>query len=159
MSWQDVAALATIAQAIVVIATLVFVGLQMRQQTHLARNANSQALVELSYPINLEILRDEKIAHLWVHGWREYSTYDDVKKYQFEVLLITILNLYANFYHQWRRGLLNKDLWLACERDIEDFLRTQHLELFWDKIKDSFDQEFKERVSLMIRRAMAEHPS
>jgi hypothetical protein len=100
--WQVAAAVATIVQAIGLLVSLIFIWRQVqlqtiqaneqtkqiKDQTRLAKSSNAQSLVALSSPFNLELIKDDKIAGFWVKGDKEYETFDIVRKYQYESLLL-----------------------------------------------------------------------
>jgi TRAP-type C4-dicarboxylate transport system permease small subunit len=115
MDWQVAASIATIIQAVVVIISLWLIWrqvqqqtVQIKQQTELTKIANTQALVGLSSPFNLELIKDAQMAALWVKGAEEYDNFDEVKKYQYESLLIWWLIFLENVYYQWNKGLLDQ---------------------------------------------------
>jgi hypothetical protein len=71
MDWEKAANIATVVEAIVVAVSIIFIWKQLRQQTKLTRIANTQALVDISSPFNLELIKDPKMAALWVRGSKD----------------------------------------------------------------------------------------
>ena len=69
---SDFANIATIIEAVFVIVSVWFIWRQLRESTRLARAANAQSLVELSSPLNLQLIQDPEMASLWVRA-RELS--------------------------------------------------------------------------------------
>src|SRR6185369_5305770 len=88
MDWEKAANIATVVEAIVVTASILFIWKQLRQQTKLTRIANTQALVAISSPFNLELIKDREMAALWIKGANDYGTFDEVRQYQYKSLLI-----------------------------------------------------------------------
>src|SRR5215510_597420 len=73
--WQIASAISTIVQGVVVIVSLIFIWRQIQlqtkqitSQTELAKAANTQALVGLSSPFNIELIKDPQMAKLWLEG-------------------------------------------------------------------------------------------
>jgi hypothetical protein len=163
--WQVASALATIAQAIVVIVTLFFIWrqvqqqtiqaqqqtLQVKQQTELARIANAQALVALSSPLNLELIKDPQIAKLWIKGAKEFESYDDVEKRRYEALLIWWLMLHENIFYQWRNGLLDDTIYSPWLYDLMHFIKGQELGKHWLGFREFYQKEFAEHVDKLIQ--------
>ena len=159
MDWQVAASIATIIQAVVVIISLWFIRrqvqhqtIQIKQQTELTKIANTQALVELSSPFNLELIKDAQMAALWVKGAEEYEDFDEVKKYQYESLLIWWLIFHENIYYQWNKGLLDQQAYAALEADLKEFIRRQQLGRRWSKLKGVFQTGFIDHVTELIGR-------
>jgi hypothetical protein len=157
MNWQVAASIATIIQAIVVIISLWLIWrqvqqqtIQIKQQTELTKIANTQALVGLSSPFNLELIKDAQMAALWVKGAEEYENFDEVKKYQYESLLIWWLIFHENIYYQWNKGLLDQQAYAALEADLKEFIKRQQLGRRWNKLKGVFQTSFIDHVTELI---------
>jgi hypothetical protein len=159
MDWQIAASIATMIQAIVVMISLWLIWrqvqhqtIQIKQQTELTKIANTQALVELSSPFNLEMIKDPQMAALWVKGAEEYENFDDVKRYQYESLLIWWLIFHENIYYQWDKGLLDQEAYEALEADLKEFIKRQQLGRRWSKLKGAFQTSFVDHVTELIGR-------
>jgi hypothetical protein len=157
MDWQVAASIATIIQAVVVIISLWLIWrqvqqqtVQIKQQTELTKIANTQALVGLSSPFNLELIKDAQMAALWVKGAEEYDNFDEVKKYQYESLLIWWLIFHENVYYQWNKGLLDQQAYTALEADLKEFIKRQQLGRRWSKLKGAFQTSFVNHVTELI---------
>ena len=155
--WQIAAAIATIVQTIAVIISLYFIWRQlqqqtqqMEQQTELTKIANTQELVNLSSPFNLELIKDPAVAALWVSGSKDYENFDRVKKYQYKSLLIWWLLLHENIFYQNQKSLLDENIYASWDYDLRNFVRNQPLEPRWAELKDAFQSEFRNYVSSVI---------
>ena len=94
------------AEAFIVTVSVVMIYFQLIQQTKLTRIANNQALVEISSPFNLGLIKDQNMAALWVKGSKEYNGFDEVKKYQYESLLIWWLIFHAKYLLSEKGGFI-----------------------------------------------------
>jgi hypothetical protein len=164
--WQIASSIMTIIQGVVVIISLLFIWrqikLQTRQlnlQTELAKSANTQALVGLSSPFNLDLIKDSQMAKLWVEGAEEFESYSKIDKFRYENLLFWWLILHENVYYQKQKGLLDDVIYAAWEHDLRHFAKKQKLLLHWEGKKNFFQQEFKEHVSQVIQELQEEPAS
>lgn len=162
--WQIASAIATIVQSAFVIVSLVFIWrqvqqqtiqaqqqtLQVKQQTDLHRMSNTQALVGLSSPFNLELIKDKQMAKFWVNGANELAGYDEIDKYRYLSLLIWWLILHENIFYQWRNGLLDEESYSPWAYDLKRFIQKQQLGLRWGELKDYFQKDFSEYVGNLI---------
>ena len=103
MDWAKTANIATVVESIVVVVSVILILIQLRLQTKLTRIANTHALVEISSPFNLELIKDPAMAALWIKGVEDYDTFDEVKKYQYKSLLIWWLIFQENIFFRTRR--------------------------------------------------------
>jgi hypothetical protein len=164
--WEIASAVATIVQGGVVIVSLIFIWRQiqlqtkqLRLQTELAKAANTQALVGLSSPFNIGLIKDPQMAKLWVDGAEEFESYGNVDKFRYETLLFWWLILHENVFYQKQKGLLDEVIYAAWEYDLRHFVKSQKLPLHWEGKKNFFQQEFKEHVSQVMQELQNEEPS
>jgi hypothetical protein len=155
--WQIASAISTIVQAIVVVVSLYFIWRQVQQQTRqakqrteLTRAANAQALVGLSSPLNLELIKDPQMARFWIKGAEEYDTYSDVDKYRYRSLLIWWLILHENIFYQRQNDLLDEGIYSSWDSDLKTFIRQQRLHLRWAELKGAFQLEFSNYLEKLI---------
>lgn len=155
--WQIASAISTIVQGVVVIVSLIFIWRQIqlqtkqiRFQTELAKAANTQTLVGLSSPFNIDLIKDPQMAKMWIEGAKEFENYSEVDRFRFETLLFWWLILHENVYYQKQKGLLDKEIYAAWEYDLRHFVEKQQLHLHWEGKKNFFQQEFKEHVSQVM---------
>jgi hypothetical protein len=138
-------------EAIVVAVSVIVIIYQLKQQTRLSRIANTQALVGISSPFNLELIKDEKMAGLWVKGSKQYSGFNDVKKYQYKSLLIWWLIFHENIFYQGKQGLLDDKIYKTWDTDLKFFIKQQNLGMLWDELKFAYLDEFRDYVTRQIQ--------
>lgn len=146
---QDWANVATIIGVLSIPLSAFFIWLQLRQQTLLAKVANTQSLVELSSPFNLQLIQDPKMAEYWVHGAEQYPNFDPVEQYRYKSLLIWWLILHENIFFQWKSGLLDRTIYESWQYDLERFALYQ-LRGLWPELKLAFQPDFVRHVEGLI---------
>jgi hypothetical protein len=151
MDLNDWAEVATIVGVLSIPLSGFFIWLQLRQQTELAKLANAQALVELSSPFNLELIKDPQMAEYWVLGAKNYKNYDEVGQYRFKSLLIWWLILHENIFFQWRRGMLDEAVYKPWKYDLELFCHDQ-LGSLWPELKSPFQAEFVKHIDELLKK-------
>jgi hypothetical protein len=152
MGLQDWANVATIIGSISIPLSGLFIWLQIRQQTRLAKVANTQSLVELSSPLNLQLIQDRNMAEYWIHGAQKYETYDDVEKYRYKSLLIWWLILHENIYFQWSQGLVDDTIYRSWQLDLQHFLSKQCPMERWSELRNAFQPEFAKEVESLFQK-------
>ena len=79
MTLNDFANIAIIVQGIFVIVSIGFIWYQLRENTRLTRAANTQKLIELSSPFNLQLIQNREMAELYIRGAKEYDKMDEIE--------------------------------------------------------------------------------
>jgi hypothetical protein len=147
---SNIANIATIIESIAVVASVLFIAYQLRQSTQLAKVANTQALVEISSPFNLQLIQDRRMAEFWVRGSQDYEQMDTVDQYRYKSMLIWWLILQENVYYQSKEKLLDHLVYSAWDRDLRTFVHKQHLSKFWPELKSDFHMEFGAYVDRLV---------
>ncbi len=150
MNLEQAANIATIFEAVAVIASLIFIGLQIRQSTKLAKATNIQSLVSLSSPFNLLLAQDRKLAEVWLKGSKQFSKLDEVDKTRYMFLLFHSMTLQEHIFYQWEKRLIAEENYLSWQRSFESFVKEHNLWLHWDAIKDFYEGSFSAYVENLV---------
>ena len=141
----------------VVIASVILILLQLRQQTKLTSAANTQSLVELILPLNMEMVKDKELTRLWLKGARGFDggevTDGEIEADRYDTLIASFLIFHENVYLQHRKGLLDDDIYAAWDNDLDYMVRLQHLDKYWDDGKKSkYHPDFSRHVEDLIQK-------
>ncbi len=156
MSLSDLASIAIIVQGILFVVSIGLVWYQLRENTKLVKAANTQKLVELSSPFNLQLAQDRALTELWRQGTQRFDDLDEIDKERYFNLLMWWLMLHESIYHQWRKKLIDEDTYLSWTRDLEYFARRQQLGNHWARLNSYFESSFAEHVTTIIVRQTKE---
>ena len=156
MALSDLASIAIIIQGFLFIVSIGLVWYQLRENTKLVRAANTQKLVELSSPFNLQLAQDRALTELWRHGTQRFDELDEIDKERYFYVLMWWLMLHENIYHQWRKKLVDEDTFSSWTRDLEYFARRQQLGNHWTQLNSYFESAFAEHVTAIIVRQAKE---
>ena len=156
MSLSDLASLAIIVQGFLFIISIGLIWYQLRENTKLVRAANTQKLVELSAPFNLQLAQDRALTELWRQATQSFDELDEIDKERYFNLLTWWLMLHENIYHQWRSKLIDEDTYSSWTRDLEYFARRQQLGNHWTRLNSYFEASFAEHVTAIIIRQTKE---
>jgi hypothetical protein len=159
MSLSDLASLAIIAQGIFFIVSIYLVWYQLRENTRLTRTANTQKLVELSSPFNLQLAQDRELTSLWRRGGQDIDGLDEIDRDRYFSLLTWWLVLHENIYHQWTKKMIDEDTYASWTRDLEFFVKRQNIEVHWSRLSSFFESSFAEHVTTVIVRQSKETSS
>lgn len=150
MTLEQLAHIATIIQVLFFIISVYFIWREVHENSKLTRATNIRSLVDLSSPINLQLVQDRQMAELWITGAKKYAGMDEVDQYRYDTLLSWWLILHENIYYQHEQGLLDSRMYAAWSRDLEDLVRRQNLGQLWDKMKGLYAPEFAYHVSQVV---------
>ena len=125
-----------------VIGSLVFVGVEVRQNTAEIRGSTHQSVSEQINELYLTIAEDERLSKL-VSEMMENSNLrknlSSADQISLDFVVLTGLRRIENIYLQYLDGILSND---AFDRIGMSFYRKQYAKEAWEKYKGGFDSDF-----------------
>ena len=156
MSLNDLASIAIIVQGLLLIVSIGLLWYQLRENTKLIRAANTQKLVELSIPFNLQLAQDRALTELWSRAAQHLDDLDEIDRSRYFNLLTWWLMLHESIFHQWRNKLIDRETFSSWTRDLEYFADRQQLAKHWPRINGYFEASFSEHVTTLLARQTGE---
>lgn len=142
--------MAEIGAAIGVIITLIFVGLELQNNTKATEAATRQAALQvgleyLSLRIDSSVLAT---AHTKKRNGEKLSPDEE---YQLEHEQYINFAGFSHNYYQYRQGFLNLDEWLRRRDIVESLIKTNpYSQIMWERKGNQFASEFQELVNSFV---------
>ena len=149
MSIQDWAAISEIVGAIAIIVSLIYVGVQLRQNTRATRVITSQAFVQ-THGESVSHLIQEEFRDIYWRGLAGLSNLHGSELAAFGGWTAQLLREFESFYFQWKAGAFEDQIWSGwnCQfRDAFGYLGVQEV---WTIRSHHFSEEFREFVKREI---------
>jgi len=121
LTLSDWAAIAEILGAFAIVVSLVFVGVQVRDNTKATHAATFQEHMGYEIEFVTRVGSDPELAALWESTQREFDKLDGKQKIQGKYLFLGAMRLWEGYYLQWRAGALSDDGWRAREPLVRSF--------------------------------------
>ena len=136
------------AGGVAVLIGLIFVGLELRQNTAAVEAANLQDQTDASTGFLLLVAADEDLARIWMEATRDPDQLSEIDAQRYFLISRARWLRMQNAYLQWRRGTLTEEDWsfysgLICNPDTEGtvlFTKT------WGQHRDQLTRGFAEYV-------------
>jgi hypothetical protein len=148
---HDLSHVSQIVGSIAVVASLVYVGLQVQQNTTQLQREESNATQSQWQAIRLLVASNREVAELWVAGLNG-DALDAVQKLRFESLLTE--HIWATSQIYYRRKLFG-DMWefeSTSGPPLARLLCTRGGALWWQKNKRAFPADFVRDVGATMTR-------
>ena len=126
---------------IAVVASLGFVGMEIRQNTAAVRSATTQAVSDQAMGLTLSIATDEHLPRLVseMHGGLTRSEFDPQDYYRLRIVVIAGLRRQENLFAQVRSGVLDP----AALRGVSfSFYQNPFVLELWAEVRGTFNPEF-----------------
>jgi hypothetical protein len=132
--------------AVAVIISLIFVGLQVKQNTTAVQSAAAQAVHENFSAWYMAIQNEPMLLDIAIKGTRDYATLTETERAQFIAIYMSFYSYTQNAYYKWREGSLAPDLWRSWEYVSMIFLSTPGGKVFWAERSYLFADAFQHYV-------------
>ena len=146
MNLNDLANLGQIVGAVGVMVTLVYVALQIRQNTNAVRAATAQTVHEHFASWYHLLASDESLSQVVIDGLKDYGSLSEKDKARFVAMVMAFLSYSQNAFLKWRQGMLEPSLWLGWEQVIMNLTGSPGGRAFWKERAYLFGEEFRRHV-------------
>ena len=139
-SWKDIAELIGIAA---IVASLVFVGVQIRQEAAATRSAavlqlkDSWVQLNLAQATSLDLARAFDVVD--TNGWES----DAQARALVEGFYRTLFHNWSNAYYQYRIGTLEEEQWIPHMREMANAANKKLIGSVWEEWNYVYDDEFR----------------
>ena len=142
MNWDALAAVGELIGAVAVLASLLYLANQVRQNTEVARSAARQGIAESAMSEVSSIIDNADLARLL---FREISgeTLEDHEDYRVQLFTFRSLRFYENCHYQYRNGMLEDEEWEAFRYNLSLLFELRMYNHFWVGHERQFTPVFR----------------
>jgi hypothetical protein len=152
MNWEMLAALGQLAAVCVGIPSLIYLAVQIREQTKERRQSAVNALTVQWGDLTKALHEDAEFTALFLRGVQCFSDLDAVSKLRFSAFQNRFFKNFEGMYYSRREGILSPELWEEIERTMSDFLAYDGVCQWWETRKHWHSEVFVRVVDAIIDR-------
>jgi hypothetical protein len=152
MTLETVYFISQIAAALCVVGSLIFVGLQIRENSRAVRSATAQAVHDNYGTWYTALAGNDEALAVSAKGFVDLGSLTPAEKAQFVCVFMAFLSHSQNAFHQWREGHLSDGLWRGWEALMMNLVNTPGGAAFWQERGYVFGQEFQDHVAEIMKR-------
>jgi hypothetical protein len=146
MSLNDLANIGQVIGAIAVVISLIYVAMQIRQNTNAVRSATAQSVHEHFANWYHLIAADSELARIAANGLRDYQSLSENERTRFIAVFMSFLSYSQNAFLKWRQGLLAPSLWLGWEQVMMNLFGAPGGKALWKERGYMFGDEFRRYI-------------
>ena len=130
IDWQVAAAVSEVVGAVAVVISLVYLAYQVRQNTRAIRGSTLDAITDHQQD---ELRWSAEISHIWKKALDAPDTLTFDESWQLGEWTSAAFTARQNEFHQYRHGLLDKEVWLASENIIRLLVAIEWVRNWWQE--------------------------
>lgn len=150
MNWDAIGAVGEIVGALAVFLTLVYLALQIRQNTSAVRASALDSSITAVGAIRQAVFSSSEVADIYLRGLASIDNLDQVERDRFRLILNNILWSLWNVYSQASYAGLSTSTWESQRTLIGRILTTPGGQWFWSSYSEEFEQSFREEVDGIV---------
>ena len=142
--------IAEIIASIAVIASLLYVGTQIKQNT---RSTRLETIRDISSGFNSfydTMASNRELTDIWHRGAFNYQGLDETEKLRFTFAVVRVFRLEQEQFLQWREGALDGDHWQALSAQYTDAMQLPGWQEVWSRRKHHYIKNFQDYVGKLI---------
>lgn len=143
MSLEQASLLAQIVSALAVVASLIFVGIQLRQATRAVRASTSQAHSALYHAIVVTIVENGEFARIWREALADFDSCSPDDRVRFVAQMSALFRYYESSRVQWLHGQLDPEHWFTIERQVMSLIPQPGTQSWWALRRHWHSDEFQ----------------
>ena len=149
MNWEAFAAIGELVGAAAVVISLVYLSVQVRQNTAVARASTRQAIADANLSGGSDVLLEPEMAKVLAKDLR-----GEPLEFHEHVRLQTRayhgLRHWENIHYQYRAGMLSAEEWQGFRHNLKWLLQTRHFKELWSTQGDFFSPPFRAEVLQLL---------
>jgi hypothetical protein len=134
MALNDVYLVSQIAAAVLLVPSLIYLALQVRQNTLAMRASAAQHYLETAKDLNLALIANKQAASVYRRGTENFGALDEDEKTQFFFYVAQFYQSFADMHALWRQKTLPDAAWLPIRKHLISMMAmpgTRHVFDSW----------------------------
>lgn len=158
MNWEAIAAVAEAVGATGVIATLAYLGLQVRQNTRAIHVQTYESFVAQFRNWNEPMRSDPEMTQLWSTMLDGIELISPEEREHAVHVLYDFVRLAETLHYQYRKGMVEESMWSGWETIYRAYLTAPGARWYFNERRDFFCPEFREWVDRLHREGAGSNP-
>ena len=140
-----------------VVATLVYLALQIRQNTRATRSQTAQGTFQLSFDVVNSVVTGGNVS-LWIRFQTDgLDNLSEEDAQAASILARAVITSYDNHHYQYRRGNLDEEIHLAYKNRLIGLLSRPGLRAWVSDNREFFTVSFQEQLDELILQTPISH--
>ena len=136
MTLQDLGSIGEFVAAVATLATLVYLALQIRQNTREAQATSRSSVSQSFIDLLTHVSRDLETTKLVRTGFVEPNSLDLDETLRFDCIIAALFQNFETSFAQWRRQTLSDSDWVKWEVLIKQYMAQPGVQEYWSRSAD-----------------------
>lgn len=143
MTLETVYYISQIVAVVGIFASLIFVGVQIRQNTAATRATLHQSFTGAMNHLNATMAQSPDSSRIWLAGFKDRTVLTETERWQFDMLCLSYFYVFDTMHYQCRAGAGDTKLLKAEENGLRVLISNPSIRAWWDENPYGFSKEFR----------------
>ena len=143
MTLQDIGSIGELVAAIATVITLVYLAVQIRQGTQVARSTQSLEFVQWRVELLAPTITDRELMALWIEGGDRFDQLDPVDQRRLIFFEWRAISGWSHYFHMHEKGLIEEHQWAELTFLFERIGSRQAMRAAWRENRGAFPEKFR----------------
>jgi hypothetical protein len=155
MNWDAIGAIGEVVGAVAVFATLLYLAIQIRQNTAQSRASSHHAISDSLNQLNILFGQSTEVSALFLMGLEDRSSLTDAQRWQFDSIMRAYFHVCETMYFQADVGTGDQGIATAEEEGMIIMITAPGGREWWAQNPYGFSPEFRAYVDRLSNSALA----
>jgi len=146
MNWDAIGAIGEMIGAVAVVATLIYLAAQIRQNTNATQATSRETVSQYTIDLLLQLSRDDDTVVFWRSALTDPTDLDPSARFRRDMIAYAVAEGWEMAYMQWRRGVLSDRDWEKWDRIIASYMVLPEFREFWETSSINLGADFRAYV-------------
>ena len=151
MNWEAAGAIGEIIGALAVFLTLIYLALQIRQNTKAVQASAVDASISRVTSVRQSMYESAEIAGIYIAGLANPDDLDELSRTRFRLLMHNVLLAISNIYSQTNFAGLSSSMWGSQLVLLRRVVTSPGGQWFWKEYQLEFDETFREQIEAILQ--------
>lgn len=143
MKLENWSPIAEVVSAIAVVLSLIFVGLQIKQNSNAQVQTGTQAVVS-EYNEGVRALSaDPELVCIYVRGAHDYSSLSGAERVRFSSYFLSMFNVQQQIHRLRLEGAIDNDIWSGFDSQLKDIARLPGVYQWFETRANWYGHDFR----------------
>ena len=143
MNWNAIGAIAELVGAAGVVVTLLYLAVQVRQNTKALRAATFQSIIGFATGFAERVAGSGEFATIFETGMADLEALNETERLRFHFQLIALLRRFENIHYQSRMGLIDDEQWEGLRASLHSIMLRPGSRAWWKVNAQLFNPSFR----------------
>ena len=150
MNWDAAAAVGELIGAAAVVASLVFVGMQLRSNTRALRLSFTNDSVGRFRDSLMRLAENAETAAIVLRGAAQEAGLEGLDRYRFQLLIQAYMHEYSTLYMNYRSGAIDQQTFESLDSQMRNFCNAPGLRGYWAQSGGNFPAAFRDYMDTRV---------